>query len=227
MFCPKCGNNLNESASFCASCGSAVTKGVQETTSQIAGQPAKETMVRKKNFAGIIAVVLGVAVILCTFLPWVYPRAGANLGSSLVALFGGDSYNLAGSYMAWQLNDVATVMSNYLAKVGGDENAQAFVWKGLGALALVFLSSAMIIWGSYRYFMDAKHETTWLWIGAVLVMVLVWQCEVVCEKYSLVLQLGQGAKYADVAAAACVVACIVSGVLNYVADKKRNGKSNA
>ena len=60
MFCPKCGNEINDNGRFCPKCGFEFRK---ETVPNYANNQV--TQKKKKGFSKTVKIVIGISAVLC------------------------------------------------------------------------------------------------------------------------------------------------------------------
>lgn len=129
MFCPKCGTNLPDDASFCGSCGSKIEgkgQAAQAQTPQTA--TAQKLSGLKVNGAGIAAVVIAVVAVLFSIMPWLdissqilgITGVASGLASGASALLGTQSptIDLQDSYSVWDLPSMASAFESYVQTYG-------------------------------------------------------------------------------------------------------------
>ena len=177
MFCPSCGKEIPEGATFCPNCGATVRK-----ASSPANSPNRQLTfpgIINKSKMNIFGIIASVVLLLSSFLPFVSVDVfGSSLSASLMD--GPDGIiviivAIAGIVFSLLGIDIATIIAGAVAMIiffvenaqfseatGDDEFgalAAAMIDKGAGYYFLLLGSICLIIAGIIRFIQKKKADS--------------------------------------------------------------------
>lgn len=244
MFCPKCGNQLPDNASFCGQCGNKIENApAAANTATTAAAPATEVAAGAAGAAssvasssklspiGIAAVVIAIVAFLFSLPPWFevsslmsgVAGAASGLASGVSSFLGGGSssfgsMNVDDAYSVWSLVGFSGSLSNM---------AQAYSSFGGSRMTGAATAASLLAWCCLILWIVSLASTVWGSITAFtkgkvgfVRTASIFMVITVIVFYIFAGAMGSDAGTANAMPVFCLLLSIVALVCSFTAKKK-------